>query len=69
MDRCDPALGTRGLVGIREGRRRAGLTCHQLSQDLVVAVDHVDGHISGGLQEERVTLREEEEGTSSSSVI
>ena len=56
-------------MGIREGRRRAGLTCHQLSQDLVVAVDHVDGHISGGLQEERVTLREEEEGTSSSSVI
>jgi thiamine monophosphate synthase len=40
-----------------------GLTCHQLSQDLVVAVDHVDGHISGGLQEERVTLREEDEGT------
>lgn len=35
------------------------LTCHELREELVVAVDDVDGHVPGGLQEERATLRKQ----------
>lgn len=33
------------------------LTCYELREELVVAVDDVDRHVSGRLQEERATLR------------
>lgn len=35
------------------------LTCDELCEQLVVAVDNIDRHISGGLQEQRAALRGE----------
>lgn len=33
------------------------LTCYKLREELVVAVDDIDRHISGGLQEQRPALQ------------